>query len=140
MAVQVAAGHGGGSLALRKASSAYLVTPCSSTRSIGRASNGYAGQQLSESFGLRGGWREFAVGCGRVGGWLRARAERAEAQLEIERADRGVGGNSRKRNALAAIARSVLVIIFHLLADPETRFRDLGPATTTTASAGNARS
>ena len=32
-----------------------------------------------------------------------------------------------KRKALAAIARSILVIIFHLLADPEARFRDLGP-------------
>jgi len=32
-----------------------------------------------------------------------------------------------KRKALAAIARSVLVIVFHLLADPAARFRDLGP-------------
>jgi transposase len=32
-----------------------------------------------------------------------------------------------KRKALAAIARSILVIIYHLLADPEARFRDLGP-------------
>jgi transposase len=32
-----------------------------------------------------------------------------------------------KRKALAAIARSILVIIFHLLADPEARFCDLGP-------------
>jgi len=32
-----------------------------------------------------------------------------------------------KRKALAAIARSVLVIIFHLLADPAARFHDLGP-------------
>jgi transposase len=32
-----------------------------------------------------------------------------------------------KRKALAAIARSILVIIYHLLADPQARFRDLGP-------------
>jgi transposase len=32
-----------------------------------------------------------------------------------------------KRKALAAIVRSVLVIVFHLLADPAARFRDLGP-------------
>jgi transposase len=32
-----------------------------------------------------------------------------------------------KRKALAAVARSILVIIFHLLADREARFRDLGP-------------
>ena len=28
---------------------------------------------------------------------------------------------------MTAVARSVLIIIFHLLADPEARFRDLGP-------------
>jgi transposase len=33
-----------------------------------------------------------------------------------------------KRKAQAAIARSILVIIFHLLADPAARYRDLGPA------------
>src|SRR5205823_14340788 len=32
-----------------------------------------------------------------------------------------------KRKALAAIARSILVIIFHLLADRTARFTDLGP-------------
>jgi transposase len=32
-----------------------------------------------------------------------------------------------KRKALAAIARSILVITFHLLADPSARFLDLGP-------------
>ncbi len=32
-----------------------------------------------------------------------------------------------KRKAQAAVARSILVIIFHLLADREARFRDLGP-------------
>ena len=32
-----------------------------------------------------------------------------------------------KRKALAAVARSILVIIFHLLADRAARFRDLGP-------------
>jgi transposase len=32
-----------------------------------------------------------------------------------------------KRKALAAIARSILVIIFHLLSDPAARYCDLGP-------------
>jgi transposase len=32
-----------------------------------------------------------------------------------------------KRKAQVAIARSILVIIYHLLADPEARYRDLGP-------------
>jgi hypothetical protein len=31
------------------------------------------------------------------------------------------------QQAVIAVARSVLVIVFHLLADPEARFRDLGP-------------
>jgi len=33
----------------------------------------------------------------------------------------------RGNRKAATVARSVLVIIFHLLADPEARFRDLGP-------------
>lgn len=33
----------------------------------------------------------------------------------------------RQLTPLAAIARSILVITFHLLADPETRYHDLGP-------------
>ena len=32
-----------------------------------------------------------------------------------------------KLKALVAVARSILVIIWHLLANPATRFRDLGP-------------
>jgi transposase len=32
-----------------------------------------------------------------------------------------------KRKAIVATARSILVIIFHLLSDPTARFRDLGP-------------
>ncbi|MFF5075318.1 transposase, partial [Micromonospora olivasterospora] len=32
-----------------------------------------------------------------------------------------------KLKALVAVARSILVIVWHLLADPTIRFRDLGP-------------
>ena len=32
-----------------------------------------------------------------------------------------------KLKALVAVARSILVIVWHLLADPSTRYRDLGP-------------
>jgi len=32
-----------------------------------------------------------------------------------------------KLKALVAVARSILVIVWHLLADPTTRFQDLGP-------------
>jgi transposase len=40
---------------------------------------------------------------------------------------RRIARRKGRRKALAAIARSILVIIFHLLADREARFRDLGP-------------
>ena len=33
----------------------------------------------------------------------------------------------RKKKALVAVGRSILVIIWHLLADPDTHFHDLGP-------------
>lgn len=36
-----------------------------------------------------------------------------------------------KLKALVAVARSILVIIWHLLADPTARFHDLSPATPT---------
>jgi hypothetical protein len=60
--------------------------------------------------------------------------ERGEIAASASRTDTFPGERYRrlarrrgKRKALAAIARSVLVIIFHLLADPAARFRDLGP-------------
>jgi transposase len=37
------------------------------------------------------------------------------------------GGTPRQAQALVAIARSILIIIWHLLADPTKRFTDLGP-------------
>ena len=41
----------------------------------------------------------------------------------VRRLSRRLGGNKAK----CAVARSVLVIIWHLLADPAARFTDLGP-------------
>ncbi|HEX9042073.1 MAG TPA: IS110 family transposase [Trebonia sp.] len=41
----------------------------------------------------------------------------------LRRLSRRLGGNRAK----CAVARSILVIIWHLLADPEARFTDLGP-------------
>ena len=32
-----------------------------------------------------------------------------------------------KKRAIVAVGRSILVIIWHLLANPDTRFHDLGP-------------
>ena len=34
-----------------------------------------------------------------------------------------------KKKALVAVGRSILVIIWHLLSDPQTRYEDLGPDT-----------
>jgi transposase len=57
-----------------------------------------------------------------------------EAAIAVSRTDTFLGERYRrlakrrgKRKAQAAIARSILVIIFHLLADPAARFHDLGP-------------
>ena len=52
-------------------------------------------------------------------------AARTETFLgeRLRRLSRRLGGNRAK----CAVARSILVIIWHLLADPEARFRDLGP-------------
>jgi transposase len=52
-------------------------------------------------------------------------AARTETFLgeRIRRLSRRLGGNRAK----CAVARSILVIIWHLLADPEARFTDLGP-------------
>jgi transposase len=32
-----------------------------------------------------------------------------------------------KKKAIVAVGRSILVIVWHLLNDPDTRFHDLGP-------------
>lgn len=56
-----------------------------------------------------------------------------EAAAAAAKTDTFLGQRSRrlvrrigKRKALVAIARSVLVIVWHLLADPTARFHDLG--------------
>jgi transposase len=41
----------------------------------------------------------------------------------LRRLSRRLGGNRAK----CAVARSILVIVWHLLSDPSARFRDLGP-------------
>jgi transposase len=58
-------------------------------------------------------------------GEIAASASRTDT-LPGERCRR-LAGRRGKRKALAAIARSILAIIFHLLADPAARFHDLGP-------------
>jgi transposase len=85
---------------------------CPQTRQSGkRASAGSAGKG---SPWLNGALGEVAAAAARTATFLGERYRRLARK-------RG------KRKALAAIARSILVIIFHLLADPAARYRDLGP-------------
>jgi Transposase IS116/IS110/IS902 family len=85
---------------------------CPQTRQSGKKNT--TGKAGKGSPWLNGVLGEIAASASRTGTFLGERYRRLARR-------RG------KRKALAAIARSVLVIIFHLLADPAARFRDLGP-------------
>jgi len=63
---------------------------------------------------LKGYCTQAATGAARTSTFLGERIRRLSKRL---------GGNRAK----CAVARSILVIIWHLLADPEARFTDLGP-------------
>jgi transposase len=88
------------------------------------------------------GPRSRKAGKGRGDSYLRARLTQAAAGAagtatflgeRHQRLARRIGGKRSK----VAVGRSILIIIWHLLANPETRFRDLGPghhATTTSTS------
>jgi transposase len=85
---------------------------CPQTRQSGKkTTTGKAGKGNPYLNGVLG---EIAASAGRTGTFPGERYRRLARR-------RG------KRKAVTAVARSVLVIIFHLLADPEARFRDLGP-------------
>jgi transposase len=85
---------------------------CPSTRQSGsRTSHGRAGKGNPYLGGILG---EIAAAAARTDTFLGQRYRRLARR-------RG------KRKALAAITRSILVIIYHLLADPGSRYRDLGP-------------
>jgi transposase len=85
---------------------------CPQTRQSGQKST--SGKAVKGNPWLNGIPGEIAASAARTGTFLGERYRRLARR-------RG------KRKALAAIARSVLVIIYHLLADPAARFRDLGP-------------
>ena len=85
---------------------------CPQTRQSGtKTTTGKAGKGNRYLNGILG---EIAASAGRTDTFLGERYRRLARR-------RG------KRKALVAVARSILVIIFHLLADPEARFHDLGP-------------
>jgi transposase len=89
-------------------------------------------------------WARFAPGISESAGKKKGRgttghgnrylaAVLGEAALTAGRTDTFLGERYRriarrrgKKKAIVAVGRSILVIVWHLLADPETRFHDLG--------------
>lgn len=85
---------------------------CPATRQSGqKTSHGKAGKGNLYLGGILG---EIAASAARTDTFLGERYRR-------------IARRRGKRKALAAIARSILVIIYHLLASPEARYHDLGP-------------
>ncbi|GAA1585669.1 IS110 family transposase [Kribbella sancticallisti] len=74
----------------------------------GTGSTGHGNRYLARVLG------EAAVAAGRTDTFLGERYRRITRR-------RG------KKKAIVAVGRSILVIVWHLLADPDTRFHDLGP-------------
>ena len=80
----------------------------SAGKSKGNGSTGHGNRYLARTLG------EVAVTAGRSGTFLGARYRRITRR-------RG------KKKAMVAVGRSILVIVWHLLSDPDTRYHDLGP-------------
>ena len=80
----------------------------SAGKNKGNGSTGHGNRYLARVLG------EAAVGAGRTDTFLGARYRR-------------IARRRGKKKAIVAVGRSILVIIWHLLSDPETRYHDLGP-------------
>lgn len=80
----------------------------SAGKTKGNGSTGHGNRYLARALG------EAAVSAGRTNTFLGARYRRLARR-------RG------KQKALVALGRSILTIVWHLLADPNARFHDLGP-------------
>ena len=80
----------------------------SAGRKKGNGATGHGNRYLARVLG------EAAVGAGRTNTFLGERYRR-------------IARRRGKKKAIVAVGRSILVIIWHLLNDPETRFVDLGP-------------
>ena len=79
----------------------------SAGKTKGNGSTGHGNRYLARILG------EAAVGAGRTNTFLGARYRR-------------IARRRGKKKAIVAVGRSILVIIWHLLADPDTRFHELG--------------
>lgn len=80
----------------------------SAGRTLGRGSTGYGNRYLARALG------EAAVGASRTDTFLGERYRR-------------IARRRGKKKAVVAVGRSMLVIIWHLLSDPDATFIDLGP-------------
>lgn len=80
----------------------------SAGKNKGNGSTGHGNRYLARVLG------EAAVGAGRTNTFLGARYRR-------------IARRRGKKKAMVAVGRSILTIIWHLLADPSTRYEDLGP-------------
>jgi len=80
----------------------------SAGKAKGNGSTGHGNRYLARALG------EAAVGASRTNTFLGARYRR-------------IARRRGKKKAIVAVGRSILVIIWHLLADPDTAFVDLGP-------------
>src|SRR6202022_1621016 len=74
----------------------------------GKGTTGHGNRYLARVLG------EAAVGAGRTNTFLGERYRR-------------IARRRGKKRAIVAVGRSILVIVWHLLADEHTRFDDLGP-------------
>ncbi len=85
----------------------------------GQGSTGHGNRYLAKVLG------EAAVAAGKTDTFLGERYRR-------------IARRRGKNKAIVAVGRSILIIIWHLLSDPQARFNDLGPTSTTSASIPNA--
>jgi transposase len=79
----------------------------SAGKSKGRGSTGHGNPYLARVLG------EAAVGASRTDTFLGERYRR-------------IARRRGKKKAIVAVGRSILVIVWHLLSDPDTRYHDLG--------------
>lgn len=80
----------------------------SAGKTKGNGSTGHGNRYLARTIG------ESAVSAGRTDTFLGARYRR-------------IARRRGKKKAMVAVGRSILIIVWHLLADPNARFHDLGP-------------
>jgi hypothetical protein len=59
--------------------------------------------------------------------WARPRSALAGPRLFLGERYRRIARRRGAKRAIVAVGRSILIIVWHLLSDPDVRFHDLGP-------------